>query len=665
MTEHKVAPKINATERQELMRALGGLALILWAGSCYKQSLPYPFYGALWAAILSLMAFVTAWLIFLQPVYGKVQFFALFSAFGFSFWVVLRWLADGSPAVGIENVITVVNWCAWFFVSAHLIRLWQANNNSDRTTESCHRFPLLIPVFAAVATLASLFAVHAILQYTILYDEQLQELRASLGTRTPTPLEMGLIHHLQLKRVASVWGDPNAFGCFCVFGMGAAWYLWVKATSTKVSWPLRVGALFAVVLCSSGIFLSGSRGALLDTSIVGGIVAMFYLRRRLLVPALPLSLMLIMQGAVAVESQPPEKRPALAWWARSDTIRERVYYGQVGWGIFRKAPLTGAGPGCVEKFYAQLKPADARESKYLHNWALQIGAETGVLGLALFGGTIVLVLKCLFPCRRRLYDEVSVLTALIVMFLADSFVELSFNQRELMATFGACCGLAVGLPNEESGHKCRGVGRRNAFVGIMTLLLALALALLALPRAIQSGFLQMAEGTLETGENALAQKYLKRAELWGKRDVEIYIFRAALARQRGDAAGEEEALRRALELTPWSANLHAQMAEVLERRGRSNEAEKFLRRAVELYPSKAEHWHELACFLERHGRLAEAYEASRNAVRFSYLYPERDRALLRRVEEKLCQTSATTNMTSGTKTTNSIVTKTLTTTAPR
>lgn len=664
MTKHSELAETNAVERQRVTLALGGLALSLWAGSCYRQSLPYPFYGALWAAILALLAFVTAWLILLQPLYGKVKFLALCSAFGFSFWAVLRWLADGAPTVGMENVITVVNWCAWFFVSAHLARLWQGNNDSDRAPGLWSRFPLLIPVFAGVATLASLFALHAIFQYTILYDERLQQLRASIGTRTPTPLEMGLIHHLQLKRVASVWGDPNAFGCFCVFGLGAACYLWVKAKSAKVGWAIRVAAMVAVLLCSTGIFLSGSRGALLDALVLASILAMFYLRRRLLAPAFLLPLMLMMQGAIAVESQPPEKRPALTWWARSDTIRERVYYAQVGWEIFRKAPLTGAGPGCVEKFYARFKPADARESKYLHNWALQIATETGVLGLTLFAAAIVLVFKSLFQCQRKFFDEVSVLTALIIMFLADSFVELSFNQRELLATFGACCGLAVGLPEAERGERCRSAACRNAFVAAMTLLLALALALLALPRAIQSGFLQMAEGTLESGEHALAQKYLHRAEFWGKRDAETYIFRAALARQRADTATEEEALRRALELTPWSASLHVQMADVLERRGRDHEAEALLRRAVELYPSKAEHWHELACFLERHGRLAEAYEAARNAVRFSYLYPERDRALLSRVEEKLCTTSMT-NMSSGTTFTTTGATKTLSTTAPR
>ncbi|MCX7624751.1 MAG: tetratricopeptide repeat protein, partial [Candidatus Sumerlaeaceae bacterium] len=306
-----------------------------------------------------------------------------------------------------------------------------------------------------------------------------------------------------------------------------------------------------------------------------------------------------------------------------------------------------------------------RESKYLHNWALQIGAETGLIGLSLFAATIVLVFKCLSYNRRTFYDEASVLAALMVMFLIDSLVELSFNQRELMATFGACCGLAIGLHEfGESRDKCKSLVCRNILIAAMTFLIGLAVALVALPRAMQCGFLEMAEGTLETGEDTLAQGYLKQAQFWGRRDAKTYILGAALARQSADAALEEQALRRALELTPWSASLHVQLAEVLERCGKLSEAEQLLRRAVELYPTKAEHWHELACFLERQGRIPEAYEAARKAVEYSYLYPERDRALLRRIEERLYNISSS-EMNSGTMTTHSNATSSSKTISPR
>ncbi|MCX7625331.1 MAG: O-antigen ligase family protein, partial [Candidatus Sumerlaeaceae bacterium] len=350
----------NTNQYTRVIGALAALALILWAGSCYKQSLPYPFYGALWAAVLALLAFVTAWLILIQPLYNKANFFALCCAFGFAVWMVLRWVAEGAPTVGIENVITVVTWCAWLFVSAHLLRLRLCGAIASASSPLPRHSSLLSPIFASVAAVASLFALHAILQYTVIYDYQLQQLRASIGARTPTPLEMGLIHHLEIKRVASVWGDPNAFGCFCVFGVGASYYLWRGARRTKAGWALRASSVAASLLCMTGIILSGSRGALLDVLVLAGVLAGFYMRRSLFLGVLILPVIFGVHGGHAVETASPhEKQTPPTWWARSDTIRERVYYAQVGWAIFRQAPLTGAGPGCVEMLYARLKPAQA------------------------------------------------------------------------------------------------------------------------------------------------------------------------------------------------------------------------------------------------------------------------------------------------------------------
>jgi Tfp pilus assembly protein PilF len=175
----------------------------------------------------------------------------------------------------------------------------------------------------------------------------------------------------------------------------------------------------------------------------------------------------------------------------------------------------------------------------------------------------------------------------------------------------------------------------------MTLAISLGMALVALPRSLRNGLLQLAEGHLVANEDLLASDYLRRAQRWSLGDPDVYVFQAALARAKGDSRAEEEALRRALELAPWSANLHVQLAETLERRGETTAAEELLRRAVNLYPTKAEHWHELAAFLERRGRLEEALDAAGKAVKFSYLYPQEDRALLQRIEAKLSATSST------------------------
>jgi tetratricopeptide (TPR) repeat protein len=634
----------NNDEQRNAIRALGLLALVLWAGCCYRQSLPYPFYGALWCGMLALLGVLTSWLLLAKPPYKDAPLTALGSAFAFACWAVLRWIAEGATAAGIENVITILTWCAWLFVAAHLACFMSASEDTSPHESSRPPRKFLLWAFGSVALIASLFAIYAIAQYAVLYDLQLKELRASIGTRNPTPVELGLIHHLQLKRVASVWGDPNAFGCFCVFGLGAAFYLWRESRLATRPLLQRSSAAVATALCAAGIVLSGSRGALLDAVVFCGVAAVCRWRwRALLTVALGVA---IWSATIAQAADPlPHHTPKPAttsWWTRSDTIRERVYYAQIGWEIFKQSPIVGAGPGAVEVFYGRLKPAEARESKYLHNWFLQVGAELGVVGLALFVTALGAIAKRLGHLGRSAPNEAIVFAGLFAMFLVDSFVELSFNQRELMATFGAMTGLALGLSGRCSASvDAHSNSRAHAGLAAMTLAISLGMALVALPRSLRNGFLQLAEGHLVANEDLLASDYLRRAQRWSLGDPDVYVFQAALARAKGDSRAEEEALRRALELAPWSANLHVQLAEALERRGETTAAEELLRRAVNLYPTKAEHWHEMAAFLERQGRLEEALDAAGKAVKFSYLYPQEDRALLQRIEAKLSADSST------------------------
>lgn len=626
-----------------MTRSLGTLALLLWATSCYKQSLPYPFLGTVWAGVLALLCFVTGWLVLIDFVPIPLDKRPLIGACAFTLWMTARWIADGSPVVGIENVITVLTWCAWLFVATHLASLTRVvvGSHSQRSAKSAVLFfPLL-----ALGILAGLFALHAILQYFVLYDRQLAELRASIGNRAATPLEMGLIHHFQLKRVASVWGDPNAFGCFCALGLGAAYFLWREAKAiSRPLFPRSLAGAIALV-CGIGILLSGSRGALLDVLVLLIIiVASHRWTQPRRIAAVSLGIILC---ALSSASSPADQTQPMAssWWRRSDTIRERIHYAEIGWKIFLSAPVVGAGPGSVEKYYGRLKPAEARESKFLHNWLLQIAAETGIIGVLLYCATILSLLKAVVSLRKESPSSMSILAALIVTFLVDSFFELSFNQRELMATFGLLGGLGVGAaPAPPATREDNQRGGRWLLV-LMSFTLGLLLALVAVPRSLANGFRQLAESKLEARDFTGSEEVLRRALQWSRKDPASLALYGELLRQMNDFSGAEQSFRHALQSAPWSAVIRLQLADTLKSLGKFDEAEKLLRAAIALYPTKAEYWHELALFLESRGRLPEALEAAEKACQFSYLYPERDQALKRRLKEKLQAKSLATTST--------------------
>ncbi|MGC8740156.1 MAG: O-antigen ligase family protein [Candidatus Sumerlaeaceae bacterium] len=621
-----------------LTRALGALAVVLWAASCYKQSLPYPFLGALWAGTLAVLCFVLGWLTLIRPAAISQLIAPLGAAFAFTAWTLARWWADGRPTVGAENVITVLTWCAWFFVAAQLIAL--ARGQFASHTDSSHCSKVLFVPMAALGGLAAVFAVHSILQYTVLYDLQLSELRASIGDRTPTALEMGLIHHFQLKRVASVWGDPNAFAAFCALGFGGALFTWWHAKGFKWAIFLRGAGATAMALCVAGIFLSGSRGGILDL-VVLVVVAAAIARRRKLEQAAVLALALVL-GATALADEPSRGQgPRAVWWKRSDTIRERLHYAEIGWKVFSSSPLVGAGPGCVEKFYGRLKTAEARESKFLHNWLLQIAAETGVLGVLLYCFAVLAVVRLAWRMRQECGFCSAVLTALVVTFLLDSFIELSYNQRELMATFSILCGLTTGAAGPPETLSARQQRTAQWLIAVMSLFLGLAMGLIAIPRALANGFRDLAESKLEAKDANGSKEDLQRALRWAGEDPTSLALSGELQRQTHDFVGAERTLRQALQVAPWSASLHVQLAATLRDLGKFDEAEKMLRAAIELYPTKAEYWYELAQLLETRGRLREAREAAEKACEFSYLYPERDRALKQRIESKLREQDTT------------------------
>jgi O-antigen ligase len=65
-------------------------------------------------------------------------------------------------------------------------------------------------------------------------------------------------------------------------------------------------------------------------------------------------------------------------------MRDRLYIWDAGWRMLRDAPLLGLGPGGVKLQYPAYRHPDARVKRtgHLHNNAVQVAAERGVLGLA-------------------------------------------------------------------------------------------------------------------------------------------------------------------------------------------------------------------------------------------------------------------------------------------
>lgn len=630
-------------EKLRAARAIGALVLVLWAAAIVRPAQAYPFAGVVWTSLLAILCVLGGWLVTLTRAKARVT---PPLALGISFvaWAWARWALGGFHPLGVENVVTFFTWAAWFFVAATTACFFvEANTSPDGDRQRAVE-KLSLWALGALAVLATAFAWHALLQYTVLYDQALARLRQEIGSRPPTPLELGLMHHFRLKRVASVWGDPNAFGCFCAMGLVGWWSLWRTSRQSRLSRLVAACAATGAVACAVGIVLSGSRGAVVDTLVAG--VAIWAFGKRSRGARVTASILLLValgairdKGVAADTGSPPSSPPVRSWFQRSDTIRERLHYAEVGWQLWCRSPWIGSGVGGVEMAYGRLKPPAARETKYLHNWFLQIAAELGIVGLLVYGAFLAAVARSVLLCRLAPVPVQQAFLALFVLFLVDSSIQLSFNERELMMTFAALCGLAVATRASEPVQGAPETTRWGPLLLAGGMLLAGALSILAIPRGLGAGYAQIAKDALEVDDLTAAQTALKRALHWQPRDPNMWSLQAALAARRGELAQAETATRRALAFYPESASLHAQLADLALRRNNLLDAERFARAAIERYPTKAEYWRLLARVLEREGRLQEASAAAKRAMAFNQDDKETDRALVARIERQLRQAS--------------------------
>ena len=146
------------------------------------------------------------------------------------------------------------------------------------------------------------------------------------------------------------------------------------------------------------------------------------------------------------------------------SFEERKLFTVVAWKMFLDYPLTGVGPGNYTAHYqkyadevgsAASEYDDPGESHYPHNLALEVAAETGLLGLAVFSvaiGTCFWYLRRARSAFRRHGDEGSAgLTrgfeiALIGYMISTLFLHGEF-QRHLYLVLGLVAVLYFSSPS--------------------------------------------------------------------------------------------------------------------------------------------------------------------------------------------------------------------------
>lgn len=201
------------------------------------------------------------------------------------------------------------------------------------------------------------------------------------GSAVPLPDVVSWALRLKLEacRASPLFRAKGFFSIYMTLGgsLLISLALIVAALAVGARWRLALHAVTGI-LAVAALALTYVRSAWLGLGAAVLIVSGFTRRYLLL-------LGLVLAATIALSAPSPLRQRVLSIVDPADpTARERLYFWEAGARMLRDAPLLGLGPGGVKRHYPEYRDPAARRptTGHLHNNAVQIAAERGVLGLA-------------------------------------------------------------------------------------------------------------------------------------------------------------------------------------------------------------------------------------------------------------------------------------------
>ena len=259
---------------------------------------------------------------------------------------------------------------------------------------------------------------------------------ALYGFVNPVPVEFVN----DVSRLGGAGVDPNEMAATAVAAL-------VLAAALAGGWrhqPLaRLIALGAVGFCAATVLLSFSRAGLVALAIALVMAVVVGGRWRGAAAALLVIVTMCIGGYYAFYASPQEKERITA--ADGGTGREDVW--AVGWRMVEDSPTNGIGVGNfqISSIHYLLEPGALQRSDFIvdepkvaHNIYLQVLAELGVVGLALFLAVIAFSLWCALRAahvfrdiddRRMELIARGLFVATVAMLAADFFLSEQFSKQ--------------------------------------------------------------------------------------------------------------------------------------------------------------------------------------------------------------------------------------------
>jgi len=251
---------------------------------------------------------------------------------------------------------------------------------------------------------------------------------------------------------------PNAFAPYLAVAILLVVARWRALAARMTGWLLGAG----VALLATALVLTQSRTGWVAAGTAIAVWAAVRSRRplRLLLPVL----VLLAVAGLAAALAPPIRARVLSiaspWQAPSFQFRLRAF--RIGLDMWAEHPLTGVGAGnygpAFERMRARIPP-DMHPAlrAHVHDFFLQTGLETGILGLAAWLGALGWLAAWFWRARARAREGAALGLGLLALFVAGNTLEITtMHARGIMFAIGWGIAAAM-IPSVPA----RGLARRG------------------------------------------------------------------------------------------------------------------------------------------------------------------------------------------------------------
>ena len=259
----------------------------------------------------------------------------------------------------------------------------------------------------------------------------------------------------------------------------------------------------------------------------------------------------------------------------------------------------------------------------VHNEYLEMWAETGLIGMLIFGVFLLQLGWALVGLMRRyLRGEVSCIAvgfaASVVATLTHAFFSSNFQQPASALHFWIVVGLIWALKSKHrSPVRLFAIRNRKMAVGMGGLCAALAIVALGMGTRTLTGELYYRKG-----QRALQQKEYAAAETWYRKaaaqsPTRYYRIHQALGTALYNQEKWDDAiavLRQSLDDFPHNERVHYLLGQALTKTGRDSAAVAHAQRAVALNPIKVEFLIGLGEICLHFGHCADAVDSAERAT---------------------------------------------------